>query len=380
MERLLKLSQFKLQLHALISDVNELKERERKASEQLQLMAQKQKQTEEEFNRKLGGLSAELSLSNELRQKLEREVNAHEVRCLRNDNDLLEIQQKEMKGTINNILESRESFIKAYEDSTCEMRRAIEARDRKIEVLSEKLKAHSMLFDSIEKEASSIKQIVEDTRNVLSAREEVVAELKSKVDEVSTFEKQFVERINNLERELRNKELELRKRDMTILGLKLQVEAADVKREFQPKIEELQQDLSVKELIIQNLTSENKELHFEVASLGVVMKKIQDALSRMNEEDRKTLTIVLECQEEYVASEKGEALRAEDEVQNGEENLHNKSFVTKDNTTSPEFDEGLKNNSLKEDGMSDSYVSEDELTASATHLNSEPSTAQEDKP
>lgn len=59
------------------------------------------------------------------------------------------------------------------QDSTCEMRRAIEVRDRKIEVLSEKLKAHSMLFDSIEKEASSIKQIVEDTRNVLSAREEV---------------------------------------------------------------------------------------------------------------------------------------------------------------------------------------------------------------
>nr|GME17598.1 cingulin isoform X4 [Ipomoea batatas] len=285
MERLLKLSQFKLQLHALISDVNELKERERNASDQLQLMAQKQKQTEEEFNRNLAGLSKELSLSNEIRQKLDREV-----RCLQNENDLLEIQQKELKGTINSILESRESFIKAYEDSTCEMRRAIEVRDRKIEVLSEKLKANSMLFDSIEKEASSIKQIVEDTRNVLSAREE--------------------------------------------------------------------QDMSVKELIIQNLTSENKELHFEVASLGVVMKKIQDALSRMNEEDRKTFTIVLECQEEYVASEKGEALRAEDEVQNGEENLHEKSFVTKDNTTSPEFDEGLKNNSLKEDGMSDSYVSE----------------------
>nr|GME17955.1 cingulin isoform X5 [Ipomoea batatas] len=131
-------------------------------------MWQKQKQTEEEFNRKLAGLSTELSLSNELRQKLDREV-----RCLQNDNDLLEIQQKELQGTINSILESRESFIKAYEDSTCEMRRAIEVRDRKIEVLSEKLKAHSMLFDSIEKEASSIKQIVEDTRNVLSAREEV---------------------------------------------------------------------------------------------------------------------------------------------------------------------------------------------------------------
>nr|GME21526.1 cingulin isoform X2 [Ipomoea batatas] len=335
------------QLVAVAPAAQAVQERERNASDQLQLMAQKQKQTEEEFNRNLAGLSKELSLSNEIRQKLDREV-----RCLQNENDLLEIQQKELKGTINSILESRESFIKAYEDSTCEMRRAIEVRDRKIEVLSEKLKANSMLFDSIEKEASSIKQIVEDTRNVLSAREEVG---------ILPYIILFAERINNLESELRNKELELRKRDMAILGLKLQVEAADVKREFQPKIEEISiqaQDMSVKELIIQNLTSENKELHFEVASLGVVMKKIQDALSRMNEEDRKTFTIVLECQEEYVASEKGEALRAEDEVQNGEENLHEKSFVTKDNTTSPEFDEGLKNNSLKEDGMSDSYVSE----------------------
>lgn len=38
-----------------------------------------------------------------------------QVRCLQNENDLLEIQQKELKGTINSILESRESFIKAYE-------------------------------------------------------------------------------------------------------------------------------------------------------------------------------------------------------------------------------------------------------------------------
>lgn len=38
-----------------------------------------------------------------------------QVRCLENENDLLESQQKELKGTINSILESRESFIKAYE-------------------------------------------------------------------------------------------------------------------------------------------------------------------------------------------------------------------------------------------------------------------------
>ncbi|VFQ63126.1 unnamed protein product [Cuscuta campestris] len=165
---LLKLSQFKLQLHALICEAQELKERERHASEQLQLTVQKQKQNEEEFKGKLAGVSMELCMSDELRQKLDRMV-----RCLQNDNDLLESQQKELKGTINNILESSESFIQAYEDSTCEMRRAIEARDRKIDILSEKIKAHSMWFASIEKEASSIKQVVDDAHGALSAREEV---------------------------------------------------------------------------------------------------------------------------------------------------------------------------------------------------------------
>ncbi|CAH9095300.1 unnamed protein product [Cuscuta europaea] len=330
---LLKLSQFKVQLHALISDFHDLKVRERHASEQLQLMVQNQKLTEEEFNGKLAAVNAELYLSNELSQKLDRKL-----RWLQNDNDLLESQLKELKGTINSILESRNSFIKAYEGSTCEMRRAIESRDRKIDILSEKIKAHSMWFASIEKEASSIRQIVDDAHSVLIAREEVVVELRSKVNEVSTLEKLFLERINNLERELRNKELELRKRDKTILNLEWQLEAANLKRNFQPKIEELQQDLSVKELIIQNLVSQNKELHFEVATLGVLMKKIQDGLSSMSERDRKIFSPVFEHQENVTIGKEEEALSniqglgEKGEAQNEKANFQDKSLVTEETT------------------------------------------------
>lgn len=68
----------------------------------------------------------------------------------------------------------------------------------------------------------------------------------------------FAERINNLESELRNKELELRKRDMAILGLKLQVEAADVKREFQPKIEEI----SIQAVLHSDLSTLNNDLSY----------------------------------------------------------------------------------------------------------------------
>ncbi|GMP94212.1 hypothetical protein CsSME_00043749 [Camellia sinensis var. sinensis] len=112
---LLKLSKFKLQLRALVTEVRELREREQSSTEQLNLLIQKQKQIEEEFGRKLTELQAELALSNELRQKLERKVS-----YLQSDNALLENKQKELKGTINNLLQSRESFVKVYEPTYSE--------------------------------------------------------------------------------------------------------------------------------------------------------------------------------------------------------------------------------------------------------------------
>lgn len=53
------------------------------------------------------------------------------------------------------------------------MKRSIQCRDRKIAVLSEKLKSHLLLFDSIEKEAISVKKVVDDVQHLVSEKEEV---------------------------------------------------------------------------------------------------------------------------------------------------------------------------------------------------------------
>ncbi|CAK9172234.1 unnamed protein product [Ilex paraguariensis] len=278
---LLKLSKFKLQLQALVSEVRELRERELSAHEQLQLSIQKQKQTEEEFNTKLTGLEAELALSNELGQKLEMKV-----RYLQSDNTMLENKQKELKGTINSLLQSRDGFLKSYEDSTCEMKRSIESRDRKIAVLLEKINAHLLLIGTIEKEASSVKQVVDNVQHALNDKEEVVAGLKSKLDKVSTFEMLFVEKINNLESKLRNDEDDLGRKYKIIMELEAQMEAAKFTNKSHPQIDELQKIVSAKDLIIQNLISEKKALQFELGSLGVIVKKIQDTVIQMNEEVR----------------------------------------------------------------------------------------------
>ncbi|XP_019246909.1 PREDICTED: cingulin isoform X6 [Nicotiana attenuata] len=324
---LLKLSKFKLQLHALISEVRELKEKERNASQQIQISVQKQKQSEEEFNEKLAELRAELGFSNELRHKLERKVT-----CLENENNLLESKQKELEGTLQSLLESREAFLKAYEDSTYEMKRSIEDRDRKIDILSEKLRAHLLLFDSMSKEASSINKLMDDARHTLSQKEDVVVGLKRKMDEVSTFEKLFVEKINNLENKLMNNEVELTIKAKRIRQLEAELEAAILSKEFQPKITQLQREISTKELLLQNLISENKGLHCEVGSLGIFIKRIQDAVTRMGEEDRKTFTSLMEGQEECLSIRQSENLRIPDIAQITGKDTNPKSSTIEEST------------------------------------------------
>uniref|UniRef100_A0A7N2LC13 Uncharacterized protein n=1 Tax=Quercus lobata TaxID=97700 RepID=A0A7N2LC13_QUELO len=381
---LLKLSKFKLQLQTLITEFRELKERERSATEQLRLLNQKQKQTEEEYGRKLQELQAELASSNEQRQKLERKVS-----YLQNDNALLENKQKELKGTIQCLLQSKESFVNAYEEeegstghgkapsmvtrysllgesarqvdkesacqfdglfteSTCEMKRSIETRDRKLTVLSEKINSHLLLFDSIEKEAFSIKHVVNDVQCLLNEKEEVVAGLRSKLDKVSTFEKVFVGKIHYLENKLKNDEDELRRKDRIISELEAHLEAERASKNYQTQIEEISvpllrihKTLSAKDVVIQNLVSEKEALHSEVGSLGIILQKIQETVTNMNQEDKRVFSSILECQERCNIIVTRDDNRTEDVPQSNIEKSPSKASETgsAENTASPLSDE-----------------------------------------
>nr|XP_011463414.1 PREDICTED: sarcolemmal membrane-associated protein isoform X2 [Fragaria vesca subsp. vesca] len=305
---LLKLSKFKLQLRTLITEVRDLRERERSATEQLHLLVQKQ--TDEENGRRLQEFQAELASSNELRQKLQREVS-----YLQNDNSLLENKQKELKATIHSLLQTKETFVNAYEESTCEMKRAIQCRDRQIAVLSEKIKSHLLLFDSIEKEAVSVKKVVDDVQHLVSEKEEVVAGLKSKMDTVSTFEKVFIEKICEQEKELRSYRDETRRKDKVISELESQLEAAKINNSNKIQMEELQKIISAKDVVIQSLVSEKQGLHFEVESLGTVLRKIQDTIRSMNQEDKRVFSSILEHQEGCNMNLAKENNRIEDVIQ-----------------------------------------------------------------
>lgn len=64
-------------------------------------------------------------------------------------------------------------FIFEMQDSTFEMKQAVTHKDNMISGLTEKIRLHTSLFSSIEKEALSVKQIVKKAQQVLCEKEEV---------------------------------------------------------------------------------------------------------------------------------------------------------------------------------------------------------------
>ncbi|KAJ8773745.1 hypothetical protein K2173_006395 [Erythroxylum novogranatense] len=292
---LLKFSKFRLQLQALISEIHDLRERERSATEQCGLLVQKQRKMEEEYGSRVHELEADLASCNEQREKLERKVN-----YLHNDNALLENKLKELKGTIQNLLQSRESFVNVYEESTGEMKCAIEMKDRKLDILSEKINSHFCLFDSIEKEAFSIKQVVDSVRCLVSEKEEVVTILQGKMDKVCSFESLFVEKILQLEQRVACKDAELHRKEKVIAELKAALEAEKLGNMCQNHVEEIsiQNTLLAKDAVIHNLISEKEALNIEVGTLATILQRIKDTIRNMNQEDSRVLSSVLECRED----------------------------------------------------------------------------------
>ncbi|XP_065860923.1 protein GRIP isoform X2 [Euphorbia lathyris] len=368
---LLKLSKFKIQLQALATEFRHLRDRENSAAQQCQFLIQKQKQTEEEYGRKLQELQSELASSHESRLKLERSV-SH----LQNDNALLESRQRELQETIQNLLQSKENFINAYEESTCEMKRSIKAKDQKLTVLSEKLNSHLSLIDSIEKESISIKQLMNNVQSLVSEKEEVVAGLRSKMDKVSFFEKVFIEKVFDLENKLRNNEDELQKRDRIISELEAQLEVAKIKNNYQAQIEELQKTLSAKDAVIDNLISEKEALHCEAGNLAMILQKVKETFASMDEQERRVFSPALKCQQDNDMVGTNEDYRIED-VQNSKEASAKKGYRinARENQASPKCQEQksignphLENNSNVGSCLSESLYSDFQSAANGPSI------------
>ncbi|KAH7666151.1 Ribosomal protein L4 domain-containing protein [Dioscorea alata] len=251
-EELLGVSKFKLHLLALISEARDLRDSERCAREELLHSAQRGKQIEAECARKVKGLQMEVASRDEV---------------------ILKLESKE---------------------STSELRHSIEKRDKMLAVLSEKIQAHMLVLDSIRKEAASVKHVVDNIKHLVIEKEQVATVLKLKMEKISEFEKDFVDKIHFLEDKLSEYKLELRRREITIFELKEHLAAEKIGSNLHSRVEELQRTLLVKEELIQRLTSEKQALHLELQNLQVILQRIQCSFIKMSVEDQKALSLAIE--------------------------------------------------------------------------------------
>ncbi|XP_076883103.1 uncharacterized protein LOC143531748 [Bidens hawaiensis] len=225
-----------------------VQDKERLSSDQLHYQSQKWKQEEQHFSTKITKLEADLASSIQLQQQLHRKV-----QFLEDENYLHQTNLKHLNETINSILQAKEAFLNAYQESTCEMKRSIESRDTKIAMLSHKIHSHLDSLDSIRKDASSVNQLVDNAHRLLADKEEVVAHLKIQMYKVCEFERLLIEKNNDLEAKLKIKEDEFHKKERVIAELQTQLETAKITDQFPSKIEEIStSSLSVDVLYITN--------------------------------------------------------------------------------------------------------------------------------
>ncbi|XP_066341928.1 uncharacterized protein [Miscanthus floridulus] len=285
------LSQLQLQLLALVSEFRLLRERERGAREELRDAGQRWEAAAEEHRREARELRAEVAARDDSIRRLEARI-----KCLESENELLEKNENNLKESMEVLLQSREAFIKHYEDSTCSMQWTIQMKDKQIAVISEKLNSHLVLFSSVEKEVDAMKQVLGDVHCLVGEKENVVADLKDKVQRISVLEKDFVERLNFLESKISAYQLELCSRARIIYELKNRLEAEKLNNVFQSDLEELKKTLLVKDEIIERLTSENQAMRLELHNMENALQKFQDLFSSIGNERMKIFSAISESQ------------------------------------------------------------------------------------
>ncbi|KAM0872337.1 hypothetical protein ACQ4PT_038778 [Festuca glaucescens] len=249
------LSQLQLQLLALVSDLRLTRERERAAREELHASSQRWKEAEEEHRREARELRAEVAARDDALRRLE----------------------------------SR--------DSACSLQWTIQMKDKQIAVISEKLNSHLALFNSVGKEVAAITQVLGDMECLVGEKENVVSELKGKVQRISVLEKDFVEKLCFLGDKITSYQLELRNRARIIYELKEQLDAEKLNNKFHPQLEELKKSLLVKDEIIERLTSDKQAMLKELHNMEIALGKFQDIFSSIGHEEVKSSSPVSECQD-----------------------------------------------------------------------------------
>ncbi|KAH7441974.1 hypothetical protein KP509_03G064600 [Ceratopteris richardii] len=314
---------FKYGLGNLLAAVKMLKEKEVSTRQDFQILMEKHKQLEAAHCEEVSALHAEIEAGNKARINLEAEL--HDLRQ--------EISLKCKK------IENMEDEMKALLDARCQLTEDLKVINHNLEckleeqvhellILKEKHSRQSALVDAIEKEALSVRQVVEDTNACIQQKEEEVLSFKKSLIKVLGYEGTLLKKLEELEQQLKAVSIELAKKNGLIIMLEGKLEAIANDPLIESEKSTLKQNLEAKENLISKLRREKEVLLDSLNNQDAIIKRFQTTIIQQNQSVSKYQREIIKLHED-VDILKDKVLKSEQELQRTVE--ENKRLACKNN-------------------------------------------------
>ncbi|CAM6129115.1 unnamed protein product [Calypogeia fissa] len=265
-------SKIRFRLENVHSEFQNLKGKEQSARDDLERLIEKQKLSEAEQERDTAEFQGQLAAANDARHKLE-----GTIREMSNEASASSVREQNLKTELKALLQSRNTVTEHLKAENHKLEQNLQEKTTELATAMDKLNRHMCLVEAIEKEANSVRRTVDETRQVLQAKEENLVRLESKFESFSGIDNRVGEKMKSLEQQLRDGLQSLSMKDRIIMELKEKMEL------LQHDYPNFQQTVETKENTILKLKGSIKRLESQVQALEIVVERSQVVLRQQED-------------------------------------------------------------------------------------------------
>ncbi|XP_024516697.1 protein Daple isoform X2 [Selaginella moellendorffii] len=283
-------SKFKYRFQNLLTEVRALKSKECSARMEAEVSVQKLRSKEADQDKEKASLQAQITEATEARQKLENAIKIMELEM-----SAMEKNVASSKMQLKAVLDSRNTVMEELKIANYELEQKLKNTSSHLSVAMEKLSRNTMLFEAVEQEASSVKRTLDETRQIVASRADMVAELQQQVAWLVDIEQKLLDKARLLECELRNKNVSCSKKEKEIIALRHMLDTRN-DSSIQEKLTIIQKSSEAKDRTISVLTMDKQGLIGEIESLKAVVKRFQEAAAEQDSSSKILREKVLDYQ------------------------------------------------------------------------------------
>ncbi|MCO5602440.1 hypothetical protein L7F22_056572 [Adiantum nelumboides] len=208
-------------LQNVFASVKMLKDKEASSRQDFQLLLEKHKKLEAAHAEEVLSFRSEITKGNEARCNLEAEV-----QDLRRDTSWKSTEIQNLKNELKALMDTRSQLTEDLKATNYILEGKLEEKTCEVCVLVEKHNKQSILLEAIEKEAFSVRQVLEETKTCIQQKEEEASSFGKCLMKVLGYEGIFLDRLDELEQQLKTLSKDLAGRNDLVMALEMKLEAA----------------------------------------------------------------------------------------------------------------------------------------------------------